>query len=57
MAEKIKYKLKQEKGVLHIGGGRFFHPGEAYALTVKEYKAYGHYFEKVEAEVENDGQD
>lgn len=41
---KSKYKLKQDKGVLHIGGGRFFYPGETYELTAKELASHGHYF-------------
>jgi hypothetical protein len=44
MAVKIKYQLKQEKGVLHIGGGRFFYPGKSYELTTKEVVDYGTYF-------------
>ncbi len=44
MAAKIKYKLKQEKGVLHVGGGRFFYPRESYDLTDDEAATYGYYF-------------
>lgn len=44
---KSKYKLKQEKGVLHIGGGRFFYPGESYELSADELETYGDYFEKL----------
>ena len=44
MAAKIKYRLKQEKGVLHIGGGRFFYPEESYELTPKDLADYGDYF-------------
>lgn len=53
---KSKYKLKQEKGVLHIGGGRFFYPGESYELTAKELASHGHYFseEKKAAGKNND---
>ena len=50
MAGKIKYKLKQEKGVLHIGGGRFFYPGESYELSNQELKDYEHYFEEEKIE-------
>ena len=39
-----QYKLKQEKGVLHVGGGRFFYPDETYGLTDAEAATYGHYF-------------
>ena len=46
MATKRKYKLKQQKGVLHIGGGRFFYPGQPYELTAKELAGYGKYFEE-----------
>lgn len=46
MATKIKYMLKQEKGVLHIGGGRFFYPGETYELSAEEVEIYGDYFDK-----------
>lgn len=49
MATKIKYKLKQEKGVLHIGGGHFFYPGEPYELSADELETYGDYFEKQKA--------
>lgn len=31
-----KVQYKHEKGVLHIGGGRFFNPGEAHEVTAKE---------------------
>ena len=41
---KVKHKLKQKEGVLRIGGGRFFYPGEAYELTAKEVAVYGSYF-------------
>lgn len=44
MAVKYKYVLKQETGVLHIGGGRFFYPQESYELTAKELTEYGTYF-------------
>lgn len=54
MAEKVKYKLKQKKGVLHVGGGRFFYPGESYELSAKDVKAYGKYFEEIKEEVMND---
>lgn len=56
MAVKVKYKLKQEKGVLHIGGGRFFYPGESYKLTAKEVEDYGHYFEEEEVEDKKSGE-
>jgi hypothetical protein len=50
-----QYKLKQEKGVLHVGGGRFFYPGETYGLTDEEAATYGHYFsEEQVAVVEED---
>ena len=49
MAAKIKYKLKQEKGVLHIGGGRFFYPGESYELSAEEFETYGDYFDEAKA--------
>jgi hypothetical protein len=39
-----QYKLKQEKGVLHVGGGRLFYPNEDYDLTEAEAATYGHYF-------------
>ena len=52
---KSKYKLKQEKGVLHIGGGRFFHPGESYELSADELETYGDYFEKQKAAKEPEG--
>ena len=55
MAAKSKYKLKQEKGVLHIGGGRFFYPGESYELSADESESYGAYFEKVKAVKEAEG--
>lgn len=45
MDAKIKYKLKQEKGVLHVGGGRFFYPGESYELTDEEVEMYEGYFD------------
>lgn len=45
------YKLKQEKGVLHVGGGRFFYPGETYDLTDVEAVTYGHYFSEEQAAV------
>lgn len=45
MDTKIKYKLKQEKGVLHVGGGRFFYPGESYELTDEEVEMYEGYFD------------
>jgi hypothetical protein len=51
MAAKIKYKLKQEKGVLHVGGGRFFYPGEIYDLTDDEIATYGQYFSEEQAAV------
>lgn len=44
-----QYKLKQEKGVLHVGGGRFFYPGETYGLTDAEAATYGHYFSEEQA--------
>jgi hypothetical protein len=47
----IQYKLKQEKGVLHVGGGRFFYPGETYDLTDVEAVTYGHYFSEEQAAV------
>jgi hypothetical protein len=47
----IQYKLKQEKGVLHVGGGRFFYPGETYDLADVEAATYGHYFSEEEAAV------
>lgn len=46
-----QYKLKQEIGVLHVGGGRFFYPGEAYDLTDMEAVTYGHYFTEEQATV------
>ena len=45
MDTKFKYKLKQEKGVLHVGGGRFFYPGESYELTDAEVEMYEGYFD------------
>lgn len=39
-----QYKLKQEKGVLHIGGGRFFYPGVAYSLEDDVVDTFGDYF-------------
>lgn len=39
-----QYKLKQEKGVLHIGGGRFFYPGVAYSLEDDVVETFGDYF-------------
>ena len=39
-----QYKLKQEKGVLHIGGGRFFYPGVAYSLEDEVADTFGDYF-------------
>lgn len=55
MAVKSKYKLKQEKGVLHIGGGRFFYPQESYELTAKELAEYGTYFtEEKKADTKED---
>lgn len=41
-----QYKLKQEKGVLHIGGGRFFYPGIAYSLEDEVVDVFGDYFSK-----------
>ena len=52
---KSKYKLKQEKGVLHIGEGRFFYPGESYELSADELETYGDYFEKQKAVKEPEG--
>lgn len=55
MAVKNKYKLKQEKGVLHIGGGRFFYPEETYELTSKDLADYKEYFvEEKEAATKTD---
>lgn len=36
MAAKVKVQFKHKKGVLHIGGGRFFHPGELVDVTASE---------------------
>lgn len=55
MAAKSKYKLKQEKGVLHIGGGRFFYPAESYELSADELENYDSYFEKVKIVKETEG--
>ena len=55
MATKSKYKLKQEKGVLHIGGGRFFYPAESYELSAEELENYGDYFDKIKAVKEPEG--
>lgn len=41
-----QYKLKQEKGVLHIGGGRFFYPGVAYSLEDDVVETFGGYFDE-----------
>lgn len=41
-----QYKLKQEKGVLHIGGGRFFYPGVAYSLEDDVADTFGDYFDE-----------
>lgn len=41
-----QYKLKQEKGVLHIGGGRFFYPGVAYSLDDDVVDIFGGYFDE-----------
>lgn len=49
MADKIKYKLKQEKGVLHVGGGRFFYPGDTYELSAEDLDSFGGYFVKSKA--------
>lgn len=46
MAMKTKYRLIQENGVLHIGGGRFFFPKNDYYLTQAEVGGFGHYFIK-----------
>ncbi|KGK88034.1 hypothetical protein [Clostridium sp. HMP27] len=37
-----KYMLKQKEGVLHIGGGIFFYPGEKY--KAEEFQGYEEYF-------------
>jgi hypothetical protein len=36
MAAKVKVQFKHKKGVLHIGGGRFFYPGEPVEVTAAE---------------------
>ena len=41
-----QYKLKQERGVLHIGGGRFFYPGIAYSLEDDVAVTFGNYFDE-----------
>ncbi len=41
----IKYQLKQGKGVLHIGGGRFFYPSISYELSDEVSQSHGCHFE------------
>ncbi|WP_103110797.1 hypothetical protein [Brevibacillus reuszeri] len=34
----MKIRYKHDSGALHIGGGRFFHSGETYNVSDKEWK-------------------